>query len=257
VRQTIKALTWITTILWIIALALPVTVGFSLMELAKSNFMAFREPTMMLSHGNFSLSAPFYLNNTGFYDLSDISVKVTLESENKTISTFSKTVENIPAGSILNSTYDFSISLEELISKNKQFLTEDTEINLDISGFFRIAYLIGFGSATNITMMWGAPFHNLTLSEIHYNSAAQKFSFQINFKNHASFTVNGPMKIEIYNNKGIRIGSIIEYLNVPSDTPFHILYELTMSPSNITDNGVILVYFENIKILERESGWSG
>lgn len=251
-RQTIRALTLAITILWIITLVLPITVGFSLLQLANQKTIGFREPTFSYSNGNFFLSAPFYINNTGFYDLSDINITILAKGHNKTISRFSELFPPVPAGSMINESYDISFSLSELLSKDSELLTDDTNLDLSVYLFFRIAYLIGLGGSTNITTSWGAPFYNLTALAYPYDYSSQRLLLSLGFENHAYFEVNGTMLLEVYNNRSELIGSVTENLNVPSDNSFSNYYELTIDSLQITTNGVIRVYFDNTMIQEEE-----
>ena len=165
-RHTIRALSWAIIILWVITLLLPITVALSLLKLLEQNAIGFGEQTVSFSNGTFYLSTPFYINNTGDYDLSDMNVTILVGSGNKTLSTFTTPLLNVTAGTMLNSSYDISFTLEEIAAKSTELLTEDMDLNLSMSASFRIAYVIALGLSTTMTMPWGAPFHNLTVSEV-------------------------------------------------------------------------------------------
>jgi hypothetical protein len=256
VRQAIRALGWAIIILWAVTLLLPIMIGFSLLKLSESNAVGFGEPTVSFSNGAFCLSAPFHINNTGYCDLSDMNVTILVGGNNKTILTFSQSLLNVSAGTTLNSSYNISFSLEEIISKSIELLTDDTDLNLSISTFFRMAHIIGLGLSANMTASWGAPFHNLTVSEVSYDFSSQKLSVSANFENHACFTVNGTISLEIYNSRSELIGFTEGYLNVPSDSLFYDLFELTIDPLEMTESGIICIYFENMQIMEKEWGLS-
>lgn len=257
VRQTIRALGWAIIILWLITLLLPITIGLSLLKFLEPNAIGFREPTVSFSNGTFSLSAPFYINNTGYYDLSDMNITILIGSNDKTISTFSTLLPNVPAGTMLNSSYDISFSLEEIASNSIELLTDDTDMNWSVSTFFRIAYAIALGVSTNMTIPWGAPFYNLTVSEVSYDVSSQKLSASISFENHADFTSTGTISLEIYDNKSQLVGSTEKYLDVPSGETSSESFDLTIDPSKITEKTFVRVYFETIQILEKEWSSSG
>jgi hypothetical protein len=226
------------------------TIAFSLLQLVESKSIGFREPLFSYTNGNLSLSAPFYINNTGFYDLSDINITVLVKGDNKTVAAVSELFPPIPAGSMINESYDISLSLGELFSKNSELLTHDTTLDLNMHLFFRIAYLIGIGGSTNITTVWGAPFYNLTLAASPYNYSSHKLTLFMSFENHAYFDLNGAMRLELYSSTSALIGSPTQNLDIPSDTLFDNSYELTIDTFKITHNGTMRVYFDNMLIQE-------
>jgi len=257
VRHTIRALGWGIIILWVITLLLPITVGLSLLKLMEPNAIGFREQEISYSDGMFSLSAPFYINNTGHYDLSDINVTVSIRRKNKAISTFSTLLPDVPAGNITNSCYTLSLSLEEIVSKNLKLLTDDTDLDLNISAFFRVAYVIGIGISTSMKRSWTAPFYNLTVSPVSYNFSSQKLSLSVSFENHTYFTMNGTILLKIYNDRSELVGFTEMYLDIPANRSFHDVIEVTIDPFNITESGFVRIYLEDEKILEKEWNLSG
>jgi len=53
------------------------------MKLLEAKNIGTQEPTISFSNGNFTLSMPFYINNTGFYDLSDIGINIQMGKEKR------------------------------------------------------------------------------------------------------------------------------------------------------------------------------
>jgi len=251
-RQTIRALGWIIAILWITTLLLPVTVAFSLMKLLEAKNMGIQEPTISFSNGNFSLFMPFYINNTGFYDLSDIGINIQIGRKNKTISASSTQLPNVPAGTMVNSSCDISFSLEELVLKDSELLTNDTELDVNASLRLRVAYAIAFEASMGFTTHWGAPFHNLTICDITYNSATHTFSFSVSFDNHAFYPVNGSLTAKLYNSTGALIRLAMQNVTVSPEESFQKPFAIPIDPTTMTSKGVIRVYFVNVQILEME-----
>jgi len=250
-RQTIRAFGWIIAILWIIILILPVTVAFSLMKIVEVEGVGIQEPRGSVSNGNLFLSIPFYIDNTGFYDLTDVEVKLQIFMRNETLSTSSTELPNVPAGEMVDSSCNFSLSLEELLSKNMELLTNDTELNLNASLRFRVASAIAFQVSTGSTIPWGAPFHKLTIYNIAYDVVNRIFSASLSFNNHAFFQVNGSLLIKLYNSAGELIGSSTQNVNVPSQESFEGSIGITVNdPSKITHEGVLRLYFADIQVLE-------
>jgi hypothetical protein len=253
-RQTIRAIGWLITVLWIFTLLLPVTVGFSLARLLKSKSMGIREPTFSFQNRNFSISMPFYVNNTGFYDFSDIKVNIQIRKENETILTFSKSLPNIPADVMVNSSCEFSISLEEIASKNIELFTNDAELFVDAALGFRLAYVMAFEVSMAFPTSWRAPFYNLTTSNFAYNNIS-KLSTTVSFVNHAYFPVSGLLMVGLYNSVHELLGNSSQTINVFPSEAFSSVFEIVIDePFKMTDNGFIRVYFEEVQIWE--GGWA-
>ncbi|MGB9853840.1 MAG: hypothetical protein ACPLRY_03415 [Candidatus Bathyarchaeales archaeon] len=251
-HQTIRALGWIITIIWIIILILPVTVAFSLIKIFEAKGVGIQEPRGSVSNGTLFLSIPFYIDNTGFYDLTDVEVKLQIFMKNETLSTSSAKLPNVPAGDIVDSSCNFSISLEDLLSKNRELLTSDTELNVNASLSFRVASAIAFQTSTGTTIPWGAPFHKLTIYNIAYDNVSRTFSASISFENNAFFQVNGSLSAKLYNSAGELIGSAKQNVNAPPHEYFEDSLEMTINdPSKITHEGVLRLYFADMQVLEK------
>ncbi|MEM3703093.1 MAG: hypothetical protein QXX79_01520 [Candidatus Bathyarchaeia archaeon] len=251
-RHTLRALRLIITVLWIVALLLPVAAAFSLLKLLEARNISVQELALSLYNGNLSISIPFCINNTGFYDLTDISVDLQINRGNMAITTVSKQLPKIPAGEMVNSSFHASVSLEEIFSKHIGIVTNDTYLDINTALKFTVAYALTLGIARNFTFHWGAPFNNLTVGDFSYNTTFQALSFSVSFNNHASFPVNGSLKAELYNSANALIGSSMKNLNIASGEHYQELFEIQISdPSNMRDAGFIRLYFADIQILEK------
>lgn len=249
-RLTIKALSWIIILLWIVTLALPVSVAFSLLKLAEGKNLGIQEPTFTLSNGNISINMPVHVNNTGFYDISEANVRVRIGKADKTIVVMSKNLPNIPAGQMVNASCTLTASLTEIFQKDRTLLTEDANLDVEAALQFRIAYAIAFSIAQNFSTHWGAPFHNLTYT-LAYNYTTNVFLFSISFINHAFFSLSGPLEIRLYNSRNEEIGKTSLYLDVSSGEVFQETGEIAVDPL-VTNKVLIRLFFADLKILERE-----
>jgi hypothetical protein len=229
---------------------LPVTVGFSLLKIfeAKNN-VSIGEPSFNLSNGNFSISIPFYMNNTGFYDLSELYAYIKVYDGNKVIAESSTNRLDVPAGEMVASNLSILINLEDIFSEDRELLTNDKELNVSASLHFRVAYALAFTVTTSSIVQWGAPFSNLTIQHIDRNETHQFFS--VSFFNNASFPISGPLRLEILNPSNITVGSMEQQINVPSKELYQGLFEIRFS--ELTDGGIIRLYFADILI--REERW--
>ncbi len=213
-----------------------------------------QEPSVTLSNGTFTLITPFYINNTGFYDISDVNLTVVVTNGNQTLSKFSEILPRIPAKQRVESNYTLSLDLDEIFTKDKTLLTNNTNLDTDVSASFTVAYAITFGVSVTTTVPWDAPFCNLTVSAAPYDALSQKFLISIGFHNKAMFPVNGNFTIELYNNENDFICSANQYIDVSPETHYQTTMELLLDdPTKMTDNGIFRIYFNGIFLFEE--GW--
>lgn len=250
-RHTIRALRLIIAVLWIAILMLPVTVALSLIQLLEGgNIAGIGEPNLTLSDGNLSMLIPFRINNTGFYELSEVCISIDVYGEAGKIAEFSTQQLKIPAGEMVASNLSASISLEDLLSKDRKLLTNDAELNAIVAFHFRVAYAIAFKIAKNFTFHWGAPFSNPTIQHTGCNKTHQVFS--VSFFNNASFPISGLLRLEILDQSNIPVGSMGQQINVSSKALYHGVFEIPIP--ELTNSGIVRLYFENILIHEERWG---
>lgn len=252
-RYTIRALGWIITILWILVLVLPVTAAFSLMKIVEARNIGIQEPKGSMSNGNFLLSIPFYIDNAGFYDLTDVGISLRIRRENETIFTPSAEIPIVPAGRMVTSSCNVSLGLTEIISKHKELLTADTRFNVSVSLRLRVASAIALNISTSTTMSWGAPFHELTIYNVTYDPVNRIFSALISFNNHAFFQINETFIVKLYDFEGKLVDSAVLEVNVPSYGSFQGSFIMRVDdPSKLKHGAFIRVYYLTAQILEVE-----
>ncbi len=252
-RLVTRTLGWVIVLLWIVTLALPISVALSLMRLAEGKNLGVQEPTFNFFDGNISVNMPVYINNTGFYDISEpnVAIKIYKVKVNTTIVSLSKSLPSIPAGQMVNTSCSFTASLMEIFHKDRTLLTEDTNLNVNAQLSFKVAYTIAFNASLNFSTRWGAPFHNISCV-LAYNDTTHVFSISISFNNHAFFPINGLLVVKLYNSDNIQIGETSIGLDVPSGGNFQETVEVAADPSKITDRGFIRLFFTELNILEME-----
>lgn len=252
-RLTVKALGWIIAFLWIVTLILPISVALSMLRLADGRNLGVQEPTFTFTDGNVSLTMPIYVNNTGFYDISEANVKIKIFKANITLATVSKTLPDIPAGRTVNTSCVFTANIRDIFQKAPILLTEDTSLDVNAMLHFRVAYTIAFNIANNFSTLWGAPFHNLTIHDIAYNNTRHVLSFYMGFNNHAAFSLNSPLTIELLNSSNETIGMASIGLDVPSGDSFQELVEVAVNPLGMTNEILIRLFFADLKIFEKKA----
>ena len=253
-RQSIRALGWATKILWIATAVFMVTSLYSPLKLMLERQMEIGSPQISFSNETITVSLPFSINNTGFYDIADLNVTTSVADYNGTlISTSTTFVQNIPRGGIANETHRVSISLNEIISKNLTYLLfDDTTLNLNASLGMKIAHVIPLQVSTSSNMSWAAPLYNLSIGKMGfpdwYNSTHHNTTVWLSFENHSPLDVNGTIKLEIFNERAEYVGFGTNLINAPSISEYNekvTIYIPSDNLSKFTDTGKVHAYFRS------------
>ncbi len=244
-RYAVRALGWATKIVWILMVFFAATSVYSALNVK----MGFGQPQVFLSSGFIIISVPLFVNNTGLYDLSELNMTVAVTDYNESFASTSTTfVPSIPRGSNIETAHNVSMSLDDTTSKLLDYLFNDTVFNLDLSLKLNFAGAIPFQVSTNMTMPWGAPLYNFSIGQVSYNFlnlTHQEVIIPISFENHSSyFSVDGFMRVEIYNDNGELLGSSVSDLNVPSHSGYDGQMETIVDVSKVTGRGEVHFYFE-------------
>jgi hypothetical protein len=253
-RQSIRALGWATKILWIATAAFVVTSLYSPLKLMLERQIEIGSPQTSFSNGTIAISLPFFINNTGFYDITDLNVTTSFADHDGTlISTSTTFVQNIPRGGIVNETHGISISLEDIMSKNLTYIFfNNATFNLNMSVGLKIAHVIPLQVWTNSTWISGAPLYNLSIGKMgfpkRYNSTHYNTTVRLSFENHSPFHINGTVKLEIFNDWNEYVGYGTSWVDAPSGTEYAkkvTIYVPLDNVSKFTETGEVHAYFRN------------
>lgn len=214
------------------------------------NNVGLGEPSFFVSNGNFSFSLPFYMNNTGFYDISELGINIRICDGSKEILKFSTQRLSIVAGRTVKSNLNASVSLTEVFSRDTELLTNSKDLNVSLALRFRAAYILSFNLDRNFTYKWGSPFSNLTINYMSKNIT--HVSFSVSFYNNASFPLSGPLQVKLYNLQNVSIGLAVEALDVVSNGFYQKLIEIRVSEA--AEEGIIRLYFADVLISEKRWG---
>ena len=244
-RYAVRALGWATKILWIFIIVFAGTSIYSAMNVG----MGFGEPQVFLSSGSVIISIPLFVNNSGFYDLSELNLTVdAMDYNGSLVSTSTTFVPLIPRGSSVETAHNVSISLDDITSEALDYLFNDTIFNLDMCMKLNFARVIPFQGSINKTIPWGAPLYNFSIGQISYdyhNLTHQRVVIPLSFENHSPyFGINGTMQVEIYNSRDELVGSRTVSLNVPSHSRYEGQVELIVDVSRLTESGEVRFSFE-------------
>jgi hypothetical protein len=248
-KQAIRALAIATLILWILLIAFAITAVYSVMNLD----IDFRETQFFSSNGDVVLSLPFFINNRGYYDISELNVTTHVTDYNGTILALSETfVPLIASGSNVETAHNISITLTDILSMGyTEFLFNDSSFELDTFVALNFAYAIPVQISMNLTIPWGAPFSNLSIGEnsvVPYNSTHSEVVIPLSFENHSFFDIVGTMQLEVYNDMGELVTSGQTSLDVPSSYRYIGQVEMYLSIgdlSKLTESGNLRLVFES------------
>jgi len=244
-RYAVRALGWATKIFWIFIIVFSATSVYSAMNVR----MSFGEPQLSSSGEFLVISIPLFINNSGFYDLSELNITVDVMDYNGSLVLTSTTfVPLIQKDSSVETVHNISMSLNETISKAEIYLFNDTIFNLNMSMKLNFASVVPFQVSMNKTIPWGAPLYNFSVGQPSYddyNGTHQRVIIPLSFENHSPyFGVDGTMRIEMCNASGGVIASGTSSLDVSSHSKYEDQVELIVDILKLTPSGKIYFYFE-------------
>lgn len=243
-KYVIRALGWLSRLIWIAVILLPITFGLSMEKLFQPDIIGFGEITTSFSNGKVRISMPFYINNTGYYDLSDVNLTTVLkDSEGRIIAQGETLLPLIVAGNRIDAFHDVYVSLDKLTEDMEYLLLNDTMLDLNASFSLRFAYILKVSLHTNLTIPWGAPLHNLTISKLTYDLIKGELTLYASFENHSPLTLEGNLQVIIYNNRSETIGDQSISVKASSGELFLSEIKIPVEFSKITQNGYVLLYF--------------
>ncbi|UCC33690.1 MAG: hypothetical protein JSW53_01430 [Candidatus Bathyarchaeota archaeon] len=253
-KQSIRALGWASKILWIAAASFMIMALYSPLKLVLEGQIEIGSPQPSFSNQTITISIPFFINNTGFFDISDLNVITSVGDPNGTLISESTTsVKNIQRGGRINETHAISIGINDVVSKNLTYLLfEDSVIVLGGSVGFRIAHVIPLQASTSVNMSWGAPFYHPSIRLMDlpepYNSTHYEISARLSFENHSPFDIDGTLRLEVFNEKkeflGLWIGEIRVLSGGDYDEPVTIFIP-SVSIFMFSGRGEAHVHFES------------
>ena len=248
-KPAIRMLGLATIILWILIIVFSVTAVYSVMNLD----VGFGEVQILPSSKGITFSLPFFINNNGYYDISELSVTTRVTDPNGTTLALSETsVASILRSSSVETTHKISVALDVLMSMDHiGLLLNDSSFGLDIFAALNFAHAIPVQISTNATIPWGAPFSHFSVGEISvspdYNGTHGEALIPISFENHAVLDITGTMKLEIYNDVDELVTSGKTVLDVPSQQTYEgkvYAYPGLDDVSKLTERGNVHVIFE-------------
>ena len=243
-KQAIRALAIAIIILWILLIAFAATAVYSVMNLG----IGFGETQFFLSNDNVVLSLPFFINNTGYYDISELNVTTRVTDYNGTLLALSETfVPLVASGSNIETAHNISIDLSDMSMEYAEIFFNDSSFGLDAFIALNFANVIPVQVSINMTIPWGAPLSNLSIGEIFVLPDNRTVVIPVSFENHSYFDIAGTMQLEVYNDVDELVTSGQTSLDVPSSYGYDEQVEAYSSledASKLTESGKVHFVFE-------------
>lgn len=245
-KVAIRALGIATIAIWIFLIVFSVTALYSVMNLG----IGFGEAQFFPSGEDVVLSLPFFLNNSGYYDISELNITTRIMDSNGTLLTLSKTfIPLVSKGSNIETAHNISIDLSDVM-KNMKLLFNDSVFEFDTFITLNFAHTFPVQMSMNTTVHWGAPLYNLSVGEISglpFNITHVIVVVPISFKNRSFFDITGTMQLEIFNDVDELVTSGETSLDVPSQHAYNGQVDMYLSladASKLTESGRVHLIFE-------------
>jgi len=243
-KLAIRALAIAIIILWILLIAFAATAVYSVMNLD----IGFEETQFFSSNDDVVLSLPFFINNNGYYDISELNVTTRMMDYNGTLLSVSETfVPLVASGSNVETAHNISIDLNDMSMEYAEIFFNDSSFGLDAFIALNFANVIPAQVSINMTVPWGAPLSNLSIGEIFVLPDNRTVVIPVSFENHSFFDIVGTMQLEVYNDVDELVTSGQTSLDVPSYDGYDEQVEAYSSledVSKLTESGEVHFVFE-------------
>lgn len=245
-KPAIRALGIATIVIWIFLIVFVATAVYSVMNLG----VGFGEVEFFPSSNGVVLSLPFFINNTGYYDISELNISTRIIDSNGTLLKLSQTfVPLVSRGSNVEAAHNISIESDDIMERI-ELVFNDSSFVFDTSITLNFANIVPVQMSMNMTMPWGAPLSNVSVGEISrlpFNATHDRVVVPLSFENHSFFDVTGTMNFEIYNDVEELVTSGETSLDVQSESTYDEQVDMYLSltdASRLTESGKVRLIFE-------------
>ena len=252
-KQSIRALGWAVTISMLILFAFVATAFYcSYQMLTTGQGIGLGDFQASYSENGLVLSMPVTVNNTGYYDMTELNVSTMLKDyDGAALASSNTEIPMIKTGITESTLHNLSLSLTDILSNMTYLLFNDTEFRIDFSIAFRYAYAFSFQlNMGNMSMPWGAPLYGLDLREAgppSFNGTHLLMDITLEVENHSFLDIAGDLDLRVYNQMGKRIGSGTGLLHVPPlsrlSGPVEAVFEIE-NPMYLSDKGYLEAYLD-------------
>jgi len=244
-QMAIRALGWATKLLWIIILAIIITIAYSATQIS----IAFGEPQTITSGQAVTLSFPININNQGLYDLTQLNVTTKITDQNgQTLANGTSIAQSVQRGTMKAIVHSVTINFSQMLAQSSLVLN-DTSLTVFQYVSLNYASAIPLSVHANYTMPWGAPLSNLAISNptfTSYNETHSIVSVQLYFENHNQYIpVTGITRVEIYTARQTLKGTGTANIDAQPNTSYSTqVNALVTNFRTLPPRGEIHVFFE-------------
>ena len=248
--MAIRALGWATKILWIILIAIVVTIGYSATQIN----IAFGETTTTVTEQALTISVPINIRNAGLYDINQLNITTRIvDQTGNPLVTDSTLTRVIPKRTDTTTTHTMILNITKMLAEQNNTRNNLVLNDTDLTAFqyvsFNYANAIPLSVHANYTMQWGAPLSNLVIGNPmyqFYNSTHSRISVQISFDNHNQYVpVTGVTRIEVYNSHNTLKGTGTTSINAqPYSSCSTTVSVLVSNFRTLPASGLIRLFFE-------------
>lgn len=244
-QMAIRALGWAAKLLWIIMLAIIITIAYSATQIN----VAFGEPTTTVAEQAVTISWPISVRNAGLYDLTQLNVTTRITDQHgHSLVTDSTLTQIIPKGSNTTMMHTTVLNVTKILDQYSELLFNDTTFTEFQYVSFNYANAIPLNVRANQTMQWGAPLSNLVISNptyTSYNTTYPTVAVQLHFENHNQYLpVNGTARIEIFNVDDVLIGTGAASINAQPGTSCTTQVNILLNDFQTTPPSEMRLFFE-------------
>jgi hypothetical protein len=244
---TIKMLSISTFILWMTIIFFFVTAVVSVLGVN----VGIGDPELVPSSKGVNISLPFYVNNTGYYELADLNLTTRVtDNTGKVIDRTETIIPSIPKNTNITARHTVPIDLDDLIAIDYlSLLLKDSSFNVELFASVNFARAIHAQFSTNTSVPWGAPLANFDLGEMSvssFNGTHSEATIPLSFENHAILGIQGLLRLEFYDRSEQLIASGDIMIDVPAEQSFAemvYLYPRLQDVPELTSGRDVHVFF--------------
>ena len=215
----IRVLGIITTVFWALLAVFIVLTAYSIKDL---NIDIGEPQIVSVTNDQLILSLPLKVDNKGFFSVEELHFSTVFSDvEGEEFSMANSFVPVVQEGEKITLVHNATLSISKLLEKNDQYLFNDNQLKASVTTGFKFAQLLPVQISTEFEFQWGAPFHNFALSKLSYGqSLAHTAMVLMRFENHATFDVEGSIRLELHDSTD----SVICQMQMPVNVTRHSAY---------------------------------
>ncbi len=206
----------IVILLITIMAALPVLEGDISVEREK------KEIDWNLENETLTGEASLWINNSGHFDFQNILFDIQIEGLHSVYMNSTQRVEKIGTGEERKVELTFSKNISEISDEDaSRLLQNDTEVNMTVKMEGEYSFsLFAFTAEREDMFHWGAPFNDLSISDLSYSKSRQEGEVDINFYNNHHDNLNIEITLTAFDSEGDIIDETRRSYTVPAESNF-------------------------------------